>query len=958
MPDRKSYILLLKGSLIAFFLLSMQIHDAVAQYYSSGQEPASTRWRSIRTATHRLIYPGFFEKEAQRAAAILEYTALNDSFTLKPRFRPVDVVMHPLTTYSNAVVPWAPARIDYYPVPPQDSYPQDWFEQLAIHEHRHVLQYNSMKRGFGKFLYYLTGQQSSALLLGMFVPFWAIEGDAVSAETALSLTGRGRLPSFEMPLKAQLLKKGIYSYDKACFGSYKNFVPDHYILGYHLIASGLISYGNQFLDKTLRNTAKYPFLVVPFSEGIRKQTTLNKTGFYNETLNRLTDRWMQEAMSNKMDSSILNCKTTSRLHTNFRKPSIGKDRVFTLKKTLDEVDQIVEVFENKPEEVIITPGYIHSESLTVSKNLLAWAEYRYDPRWQNRDFSVIRIYDINTRMSRYLTHKTRYFSPALSPDARQVVVVEVTVDNRYSLKIIDVVSGQVVDSLNTAENYFLMTPAWSDDGKSLVVTALGKEGKAFLLFDKAGHYRQVMPFSHSEISRPVLKGIWIYFGAAYSGVDEIYRVNIQTQDIERVTFSKYGAFDPTASEDGSRLYFSEYTPDGYRVAMKKLNETKPEPFLPAEQKTPFLAETLAKNPGRVFDFREVDHKTYPSSEYTKWKQLLNFHSWGPFSLNAENLDFSPGISVLSQDVLNTSFLNAGYTYDLNHETGKWYARYSYEGFYPVFDFSVDYGPEKGLARKIDTINQQIVTSVIPVEWNETNLKSSVRVPLFFSYGQWRQNIQPAVGYTYSRLNISNDPGLEFTKNIIKSFENELIVSNQIKSTPWDRFPRWGQSLRLYYRTTPLNFEWDAYLWAVYGTLYFPGVGKHHGLRLNFGYQERDKNGLIFSSYLSYPRGFTDQFSDQLIKLSADYWLPVYYPDVSLSSLAYIKRISAGLFYDYAFASLMETNKELQSAGLDLNFNVNLLRFFAPLELGLRTIYRPDYQDIQFMFLYSVNFSLF
>lgn len=951
-------ILIINKYFILTLFLGLFGFNTSAQYYSSGQEPAKTKWRSIKTSTHRFIFPDFFETEAQRAAAIIEYTALNDTFTLRPKFRPIDVVLHPYTTISNAVVPWAPARIDYYTVPPQDSYSQDWFEQLAIHEHRHVLQYNSMKKGFGKFLYYLMGQQSSALLLGTFVPFWAIEGDAVAAETALSRIGRGRLPSFEMPLKAQILEKGIYKYDKAVLGSYKDFTPDHYILGYHLVGNGLVNYGNKFLEKPLKNIARLPFMVVPFSEGIRKQTTLTKVGYYNATLNEFRQKWEKEIESAGNGGSRPITVRNQKTYTSYRKPVLSGQRIFAMKKTLDEVEKIVEILPDGKDRVVFVPGFIHPESITISGNIMAWVENRFDMRWQTRDYSVVRLLNLSTGQSHYLTHKTRYFSPSVSPDGSEIVVAEVTPENRFSLKILDIATGNVAREFKTSENYFLMTPTWSEDGQSVVVTALGKEGKSFLIFDSSGNYRPILPFSTDEINRPVMQDGYVYYSASYSGIDNIYRVNISTSQIEKMTHSEFGAFDPVFNENGSELYYSDYTPEGYQIARKAIDKAEKGSLSDFQTRSPSLAVSLAKTTNRIFDFKETEGKMYPVKKYSKLAHLFNFHSWGPFSVDADNMEFTPGVSVLSQNVLNTSFINAGYQWDLNQETGKYYVKYSYQGFYPVFDFSFDYGLEKGYARRIDTVNQEIITWYVPIQWNETNFKSAVRLPLSFSSGKWRQGIQPTIQYSYSRLDIIDHPEIQFTRDIVKSFENELVMSNQIKSTQWDWFPKWGQTVRLYYRVAPFDPNWTANLFAVTGNFYFPGIAKHHGFKLNLAYQERNVDGFIFSDYITYPRGYTQQYSTELTKVTLDYWLPLLYPDFSVTSLAYIKRLSANVFYDYAISNLSTSESDLQSMGVDLIANVNLLRFFAPFELGLRSIYRPEYADFQFMFIYSINFSLF
>ena len=162
------------------------------------------------------------------------------------------------------MVPIAPLRAEFYEMPSQNIYPQIWQDQLTLHEYRHVVQINKMRQGMTQGLYYIFGEQGVALVMGLWLPFWFIEGDAVYSETILSKSGRGRVPEFIYTLKAQVLDKKIYKYDKASFGSYKDFVPDHYTLGYQLVAKGIENYGIEMWDRTLDRVARRPYYLVPF----------------------------------------------------------------------------------------------------------------------------------------------------------------------------------------------------------------------------------------------------------------------------------------------------------------------------------------------------------------------------------------------------------------------------------------------------------------------------------------------------------------------------------------------------------------------------------------------------------------------------------------------------------------------------------------------------------------------
>ena len=51
--------------------------------------------------------------------------------------------------------------------------------------------------------------------------------------------------------------------------------------------------------------------------------------------------------------------------------------------------------------------------------------------------------------------------------------------------------------------------------------------------------------------------------------------------------------------------------------------------------------------------------------------------------------------------------------------------------------------------------------------------------------------------------------------------------------------------------------------------------------------------------IHWPRSYQNIYSRNLNFLSVDYAMPLFYPDFNISSLFYLKRIRANLFYDFA-----------------------------------------------------------
>ena len=187
---------------------------ASAQYYNTGQDPASLKWMQIKTGRFKVIYPKSYGDAGIDFARSLDnaYSKLVSLYPEK-KFR-IPVIIHNYTTESNGYVAWAPSRMEIYPTPEQNSIPLDPNTQLAIHELTHVLQMESLNRGFTKAMSYIAGQQFTGIVSSL-LPLWFLEGDAVFSESVLTGSGRGRVPSFQKQLKALMIEKGsVYKYDK------------------------------------------------------------------------------------------------------------------------------------------------------------------------------------------------------------------------------------------------------------------------------------------------------------------------------------------------------------------------------------------------------------------------------------------------------------------------------------------------------------------------------------------------------------------------------------------------------------------------------------------------------------------------------------------------------------------------------------------------------------------------
>jgi hypothetical protein len=958
-----------------FVFLLFLAFPLFSQYYSTGQDPASVRWRHIKTEKYNLIYPRHFEEKAQYLANILDLVTKYETKTLVSKVPRIPVILHTESAYSNGLTIWAPRRIELFPCPPQSIYPEEWLEQLAIHEYRHAVQISKMNKGFTKALYYGFGEQATASILGLFIPAWFLEGDATATETALSYTGRGRLNSFIAPLRAQLLEKRIYSYDKATMGSFKTFTPDHYVLGYHLVAMGRTHYGAELWNNAMDRSAKLPFMIVPFAYSIKKNTSFTKTKFYRNTLQELDSMWRKQYGSITYTPFKTITIPDPRNYSLYDHPlHINDSTIIAGKESNEDPDFFVIVSKDGTEKRIFTPGNYQSGSNSYGNGLLTWAEYVPDIRWSNRNYSVIRTYDLKTKKIRDLTRKTRFFSPILSPDGKSIAAVEITRENKFSIVILDSRSGEIKKRIKSVAGEVILTPAWSPDEKRIIYLILDKWGKTIVCYDLTSDLRTTyMPAYYNDLAGPAyLFGQYIMFSANYSGIDNLYVLDTLSGKILQVTSVPFLAFDPDPTSDKKKFIFSNYCSDGMMIAEADIDTTKwvvidsvKNSFIPvydsivAQESINIQDSALNRSLYKLLQKDTIDpeadkitREIHPWKRYSKAANLFNFHSWAPVSLNTSNLTIHPGVMVLSQNLLSTSFTQAGYDYNINEGTGKFYAGFTYEGWFPVVNFRYEYGKRAGLKLNPHTGETSGFT------WNESALSVKINVPLDLSHGRWYRNLNFTAGSTLIDVIHDKSTPPTFTSGWITSMDYRIYASNNFRSNFQDMFPKWGQSIDFNFRHSPFSENDIGSIFAGEMNLYFPGILRHHGIWIYCGYQKQnDLNvyGYSYPGYVIYPRGDEVLSDGEVWSVLSNYKFPLFCPDWSIGSLVYIKRFKLNLFFDYAEGFDPGSLNIYKSTGTELTADLHLLRFAYPFELGVRAYYLPDDYLWGFNFLWGISF---
>ncbi len=944
--------------------------------------PTGLRWMQINSPNFRVIFPEGFDDQAQRMTSTLEKIRTAESKSMGVPPRRISIILQNQSSISNGFVSMFPRRSEFYTMPTQNYNfigSNDWLNLLVSHEYRHIVQYQHAMRGFNRAIFYLFGGPSLAGMAHAAAPDWFWEGDAVATETAFTPSGRGRIPNFNLLFKTNLVEGREFNYHKQYLQSYKHQIPDHYVFGFNVI-SWLRREKNdgEIWERITRRAWNVPFIPFRFSSSVRRETGMGVSRLYRSMANDLSREWKSEidSLSITPFTTINNRRTEA--YTDYLFPQPQSDgSVIAMKEGIGDIETFVRLTSDG-EQVIFTPGFMNDAgALSSARNLIVWNEFGFDPRWPVRTYSLIKAYDIANKSRLVVSDKdARLGSAALSPDGKRIATVRSDVNYKHTLLVIDYSSGRILNEFPNPDNEFFSMPRWSEDGNNLVVIRQNNEGKTFSIINvSTGSSRDVLPFSHENTGHPVFAGEWLLFNSSVSGIDNIYAIHLSTGERKQVTNARYGAYNPAPDAGKQFIYYNNQGRNGMDIVRI--------PFAPDQWKA-FVATAPAVNPhehlvlqeGEPDLFKDIPKGNYDVTRFRKFAHVINPFSWG---LLLENDLSRIDVGVASRDLLSTTSLSAGYTYDLAEQNGLWRVGLSYQGLYPIIDLSLTQG-ERSVDEELTTIivdnsNTTSVTNTFEVTWQEQNILAGVRVPLNLTRSKYSSGVDLGYGVGVTKINNFNN-GLNDTR-----FIPARIVNNEVKSRYFlidylgggtfayhraslrayrfmkrsrrDIQSKWGQSLDIEYMATPFGGSFEGGVFSATGYLFFPGLVRHHSFYTYGAYQKTmipdvpGENDYLFRNTIPLPRGINDYVvrHREMVTGSANYTLPLWYPDIALGPVLNIQRIRLNVFADAAMGRSAifnaASNSTYVSAGGELMFDINLMRFRPQFDIGIRYTYGID-----------------
>lgn len=440
-------------------------------------------------------------------------------------------------------------------------------------------------------------------------------------------------------------------------------------------------------------------------------------------------------------------------------------------------------------------------------------------------------------------------------------------------------------------------------------------------------------------------GKWLYFSSQTVKGKQIFRARTSDLLDEEADFTKRHEY-----------MLAEALTAQERAAGAMERTVCPEEGVPAGEavsgagEVASVADEAAGEAGRKVNFSEP-------KRYRKFPHMFNVHSWAPLYVNVDNImnmsydrvyeAASLGATGIIQNRLATAVGEFGYSAHRDpYDPSKWrhsgHARFTYSGLYPILEASIDFNDRSALQYNMHgyLMDEGTMLSMVSRQLQTPSVQASFKayVPFDLSSGGWYRGVIPQVNYSVSNDYLNNTliyystmaedgyyeerspifVGARYGENRMMQYLSGSLRAYTMQGTPNSAvYPRWGigcevgawANLNGRYYFSPMGY---AYLYG-----YVPGVIRTHGIRLSAMYQTKLSDSPFGQNITSIlPRGLAGNGSlssamgiqkDAMLKLSADYAIPIYIGDISImNSFCYIKRLVVTPHFDYMFMDPFKT----------------------------------------------------
>lgn len=895
------------GTLVLFFSFN---HLSAQEF---GGNPPSIKWKQINTDTARIIFPAGIDSIAREVSSVVHLLAYNKNNSLGNRIRKVNIVLQNQPTISNGYVSLGPFRSEFYLTPRQNSFELGslpWHKSLALHEYRHVEQYSNFRKGASKIFYYLFGEEGQALANAFAVPDWFWEGDAVYQETVMSNQGRGKIPYFFNAYRSLWAAGKNYSWMKLRNGSYRDFTPDHYELGYLLVNYGYKKFGNDVWGKVTNDAVRFRPLLNPFQKSFKNNTGQSFSSFAKEAIQQYQNNGAQITDSGSSFAASQKHFAADELYPYW----IDNDNIVYLKSTYKHIPAFyLKNINTGSEKKIRNKSISTTNYFSYGNGKIVYAAYQPHPRWGWKNYEVIKVLDIESSLEKTITTHSRYLSPAISDEGDKIVAVHAGEDGKNNLHILNAITGKMISAVPTAQQFVYTYPRFYK-ADNIVSAVRNNKGEMALgnIKISTGEIAWLTGFANEAIAFPLVKGDTIFYSKTQGNADRLFawvqgKTFLFEPDNKNISTGNY-----LLSAGGGMYTWSMFTAAGFKIfsGTGKFTAVNNTSNILYQMLVPQTKVNLVSAPSII---------NAPVEKYNSAFRLFNFHSWRPYFSDPEY-----SYSVIGNNILNTLQSEIYFTYNRNERFKETGASLSYAAWFPVLTGGASF-----------TFDRSFTDTARRNTWNEFNAKAGFNIPLHFTSGTFSQSLNAGASFNTKQVYYTGASKQQFDNKQFNYGEYFFSFTNQQLKARQNIHPRFAQAISARYRHILNRYTANQFL--ISGNIYLPGIFRNHNLVLQASYQRRDTlQQYNFSNPFPVSRGYPDIDFPRMWKLGANYHFPLAYPDAGIGNIVYLLRLRSNVFYDYSRVKSLRTGMQttLTALGTELFFDTRWWNQL-PVSFGIR-----------------------
>lgn len=556
---------------------------------------ASLHWKTIEGNHHIVHFHLGAERTAQTILSIADevHQPLVELYKYTPDTK-VHWVVYDTDDYANGatyylnnkIVIWAPA-LDF-----EFRGTHHWLRNVVTHEYTHLIQLGAARKWTRQIpgiyiqsidyepetrpdvLYGFPNQLLSYPIPNTVVPHWLAEGTAQSMRLGMRYDYRDS--HREMMIRTRVLENKLLTLEEMAVFSKRSLESELvYNQGYSLTQYIINRFGEESLQKLSKELAS--IVNWSFDKQCQKTFGITSSQLYNDWKNYLSetyDRQIQPIKEVRVEGNLIETEGFGNLYPRWSKD--GKLIYYVSNKGKDYFSgsKIVSFnIETKKKEKLVTstaPFAIHpvNNGIIYSSQPLQKGQRRLDDLF---------YYDLIMKKSFRLTFADRAQQPDISKDGRLMVAVDQQ-DGTMNLVLYELpdklnvkrkqkdrLVKQRLTTFNEGEQ--LARPRFSDDGRFIYFSYAKDDNRDIYVY--SFETKRIRPFRTSSWDeRDVsLLGDWLYYSSDSTGIWNVYRTNLVTNQTEMLTNVFGGALLSEPSPNGASLVYSHYVADGYKIAL-------------------------------------------------------------------------------------------------------------------------------------------------------------------------------------------------------------------------------------------------------------------------------------------------------------------------------------------------------------------------------------------------------